>query len=327
MAVDKDLVLETVYKHFQALRAELYALPDIVPNPEPEPEPEPSESNLYPLANWLYTPVPKTNLRLENRIGSVRPSSKDYCPPFYRVTGNESLVKVVNRYSGRINNWPVPKDLVFDTGSDGGAVIISPTKVMEIWQGVWNSTKTQITAGGNVEFDINGNGVTPNPNQRVSASGISVAGGTIILEDFMDDTGKIVLDKEITHALRMSLPGGLINNQFISPAVGAESSGSGGSNGIPMGARYTFQNLNLSEFPNLLHPFVAKVLKAIDTYGVYVIDGSGTPTVSGKYIGTFTLEDGLLEKVYNVTHDTFIYSTIQKQVWDVLARFPLYRAN
>lgn len=292
-----------------------------------------SNPTLFPLSP-LRTPIPSNATYIaETRIGTFRNTFTDYSGSYggcrVPVGTTLPLVRVTVTSSGRVENWQIPTTCRPDTGSDHhlNAANYNTGFLYECWDCTWNSSNTAISAGGAVDYAISGSGITSNPNHRTTAAGFSEAMGQIRLEDML------ACDTALPHGLTIALPRWAISTGFISPAVGGEERGTGGSSAIPMGTRFALpRSLNVDSLPNI-QPFTRTVLRAAQTYGLLVADGNS----SGNYLSrpngadyaataTFRVEPNTLESVCGVDNDS-VLTTVGSEIGNVIATYGLYRVT
>jgi hypothetical protein len=289
-------------------------------------------SGVYSGSNAFHSPVPSdAAYTYDGRLGTFRQGMQEWGTPVYRVQAgvNVPLVTITNTYSGRVEQWPIPTYAVPAVAEDGHLAVINmgSRMVYELFAAVWTSSTT-ISAGGMVAYSLDGDGVTDRANRRVTASGVANTNGMIIAEDFLNSAGQLDASRAINHALSLHIPRWMIDpNGFVAPAVGSESAGTDTSgNGVPMGARFALpRNLNVDSLN--VHPFTREVLRAARDFGLFVTDGTGTPTTgSGQAIGTIEVEPGLLQQLYGVNGNDLI-SVVEDEVAGVVASYGVFRVT
>lgn len=288
-----------------------------------------TSGRLWSATSPFNQPIPAdaTYVR-EDRIGSFKPNEEEWSAPIYRVPQGQThpTVRVVNRYSGRVENWPIPTYATPTTQADHHMVVMYPANnvIYEFWDAAWSGTTT-INAGGMKDYPLNGPGITNNSSQRVIAAGFALTAGMGVREDFTNPDGSLNNTLQIKHALTMSLNSALINTSYVSPAVGGEEAGRGGANGIPMGARYALpRNLNVDALN--VHPLTKTLLRAARDYGIFVNDGNGTPQFNGKHVGAFRFERGLAQQLYGQNTDV-LDDIVRSEIYNVIAANGIYRVN
>lgn len=266
----------------------------------------------------------------ETRIGSLRNNIDAYSTPIYRIRKGLSvpLVKVVNRYSNRTEYWPIPNTAQPNTGTDSAMIIIDYNTYTsyEFWDVQWNSSKTQLTAGGMKDFNLYGTGISDPPNQRVTAGGFAGVAGEVLRDDLTNPTtGKLDQNMRMNRALAIFLNSDILTTGYVPPAVGGESSGSGGSSGIPLGTRFTIpRDVNVDSLS--VHPFAKILLKSIQEYGIYAKDGSSNPPINGKYVATISVEPTIIKELWGVEHDVMV-SIIQQDTEEVISQYGLFKVT
>lgn len=281
---------------------------------------------LFCLTSPFNTPISyDAAYRPEPRIGAIRPGYPEWSMPIYRITSTEQtpLVTIVNEYSGRVEEWPIPLDAQPASADDRhmGVIDFGAGLTYEMWDARWQSNGT-ILAGGMVSFPLDGPGISANPNQRVTAAGFAVSAGMVIREDL---EGQNLDHLVIAHALTITLPRDIIApEEFIAPAVGGEVAGTNRTDGIPMGTRFALpQHVDIDALPGL-HPLSRAVLRAARDYGVYVNDSSTAGLYNGLYVGTFRMEPGLAMDFYQ-QDDLTLLRQIEEETAEVIAEYGIYR--
>lgn len=264
----------------------------------------------------------------ETRIGTFRYGYEEWSMPVTRVAPGENVptISVINRYSGRVEHWPIPRSAQPAPESDAHMGVMHPDSnvIYEMWDATWIDSNT-IRAGGMMSFPLDGSGVSDPPHYRVTAAGFAVSAGMIMREDFTDPaSGALTPVRPIQHALTMSLPFDLVaHDEYIAPAVGGEIMGSAGSNGVPMGAHFALPPTLDVDSLNV-HPLTRELLRAARDYGIYVNDTNGTPTYNGKYVGAIRIEPGLVQDLYGTAHNDLL-TGIQAEIYDVIQSYGIYR--
>ncbi len=264
----------------------------------------------------------------ETRIGTFRQTYEEWSNPIYRIAAGQTypLVQVKNNYSGRIENWPIPTFALPSTADDHHLAVVYPglNIAYEMWDAQWVDA-THINAGGMASFPLNGSGISNPTYYRVNAAGFSTIAGMIVREDFFNaSTGQYDPNLVVDHALAMSLPFAVVApNAYISPAVGGEEAGTGGSSGIPMGALFALpKNLNVDSLN--VHPYTKALLRAARDYGIYVHDTNGSVPYNNNNVGVIAVEPGLFQTMFGTSGDNMI-NQIQSEVYNVVAQYGIYR--
>ncbi len=270
-----------------------------------------------------------TNYVLEEQIQSFRQNQEEWSAPIYRVDENLSPppVDIANDYSDRVETWSIPVDATPATADDHHLIVVVPAENMiyEMWNARWLDS-SNIAAGGMKNFPIDGTGISDPPNQRVTAAGFSVLAGMVIREDFVDpETGLFDVNRPIEHALSMSLHFDIVGTDtFRPPAVGGESQGRAGENGIPMGARFAIGSNMSDEALEDLHPLTRAMAIAARDYGIYVNDTNSAPMYEDGYVGNVRVEVGLMELLFGKTADA-LSNRVQREIGDLINLYGFYR--
>ena len=285
-----------------------------------------SDAILYCETSPFNTPISyDAAYRPEPRIGAIRPGYPEWSMPIYRITSAEPmpLVTIVNEYSGRVEEWPIPLDAQPAPADDRhmGVIDFAAGLTYEMWDARWQSDGT-ILAGGMVSFPLDGPGISANPNQRVTAAGFAVSAGMVIREDL---EGQNLDNLVIAHALTITLPRDIVApEEFIAPAVGGEVAGTNRIDGIPMGTRFALpQHVDIDGLPGL-HPLSRAVLRAMRNYGLYVNDSSTAGLYNGLYVGTFRMEPGLSQEFFQ-RDDFDLLMQVQEETAEIIAEYGIYR--
>lgn len=287
--------------------------------------------SLWATSSPFKTPIPTdATYTPEPRIGTFRHGFEEWSMPVYRLESSADvpLVTVVNRYSGRTEEWPIPTSAIPASASDGHMAVLfaSEGTVYEFWATKWLDDGN-IQAGGMVSFPLDGPGISNPPHYRVTAAGFAVSAGMILREDFIDpDTGALNPNNTIDHALSVSLPFELvIQDGFVPPAVGGEGLGEAGLDGVPIGAQFAVDPaLDVDSLD--IHPLARELLRAARDYGMYVVDTNGAPEFNDLYTGTVRIEPGLVKALYGEDHNT-LTDQIAEDVFAVLEDSGLYRVT
>lgn len=296
----------------------------------PTTPPPSSTSKFFGPTSPFNKPIPNdATYTKENRIGSFRQVYEVWSMPIYRINKGETheLVKVVNKYSNRTVYWPIPKHAKPAAEDDAhlGVIDYNNNVIYEFWDAQWNSSKTQINAGGMKDFPFADNGISNPTNQRVNAAGFSTISGMVIKEDLLNpNTGQLDANMRLKHSLAMALPIDVVyKNGYVPPAVGGEKLGKAGSSGIPMGALFAIpKNVNVDNLN--IHPMSKIILNAVRDYGVYINDGNNSTVKNGKYNGTIRIEPGLSEELFGVTSDSLI-TKVEADITKVITDYGIYR--
>ncbi|MBN2472727.1 MAG: hypothetical protein JXN59_18535 [Anaerolineae bacterium] len=264
----------------------------------------------------------------EERIGTFRHGFDEWSMPIYRIDSSADVppVTVTNRYSGRTESWPIPITAEPASAADAHMAVIIPAEGMlyEFWDAEWTDAGS-IEAGGMMSFPLDGPGISDPPYYRVTAAGFAVTAGMIIREDFLDPiSGELNPDQPITHALSMSLPFALVTQSgYVSPAVGGETQGEAGLEGVPLGAQFALaRDLDVDALD--VHPLTREVLRAARDYGMYVNDTNGSQLYEDQYAGAIRIEPGLVEALYDIDNEDML-ELMAEEVYAVVQEYGLYR--
>ncbi len=266
----------------------------------------------------VYTPEP--------RIGTVRNTLEEWSMPIYRVSqsAERPRIKVVQRDSGRVEYWPIPRFARPAPEADAhmGVMVQSEGVIYEFWAFEWQ-TDSSIRAGGLNAFPLNGTGISDPPQYRVTASGFAVSAGMMVREDVLNSaTGDLDADFSIDHALAIALHSRLCGKTFVPPAVKPELKCSGE---IPMGTLFALPpNADVEDME--IHPLAKAVARALREYGAYVNDGRRGDDYRGKEIAAFRVEPGLLQEMFGQSNNA-LASIIEKDMYEVIERYGIYRVT
>jgi hypothetical protein len=290
------------------------------------------------LSTTLFGPSSPFNQRIpdraiytqETRIGAFRQGYEEWSMPIYRVPPGQTypLVRITNRYSGRTADWPIPTYAVPASGDDHHLAVLYAEKnvIYEMWDARWIDAQ-HIEVGGMNIFPLDGSGISDPPHYRVTASGFARSAGMVIREDFINPaTGQLDPNQIIDHALAMSLPSDLVTKDaYTAPAVGGESEGRGGQNGIPLGTHFALpRNLDVDSLN--VHPYTKALLRAARDYGLYVSDTNGAALYNNKFVGVIALEPGVAQEMFGVSGDALV-EQVQREVFGVIATYGIYQVT
>jgi len=281
--------------------------PEPAPEPTPEPQPEPEASEpptepfrfFSPQSIWNATlpasaPVApesaalatalreEVNRELAARTGPAI-STTSYSVPVYRVPADQPTVSVQlkTRFSvpALVSAWsavPLPDDAQAAAGSDGHLVVWQPSsdRLWEFWRLSHQEGAWQAPWGGAIEHVSTSSGAYgpeawagANGTWGASASGLSIAGGLITLEELEHG--------QIDHALAISLPE-IRAGVYASPATRTDGR-SLDPLSLPEGAHLRLDpNLDLTHLH--LPPLTRMLAEAAQRYGIVVRDVAGSVT-------------------------------------------------
>jgi len=258
----------------------------------------------------------------EPRISSFRPNQAQWSIPLYRLdadTPRPAPVTIINDYSGREEQWPIPTDAQPAAAEDRhlGIIDYATGRTYELWDARWQPDGT-LQAGGMVSFPLDGPGISPNPDQRVTASGFAVTAGMLTLEDLRAGLPP-------SHALSMSLNFDLIDPQgMIYPAVGVEAQGLADEDGLPMGVRLALPPDLPADALEDLHPLTRLMAAAARDYGIYVNDTNGAPKYKDGYVGNVRVEPGAIEAIYDEDSEDLLWQ-VQAEMNTVIEAHGIFR--
>ena len=183
-------------------------------------------------------------------------------------------------YERLVKGFRIPENLLPASGTDGHAFIHDTIEGvgLECYRLVKKDGKYYIDWGAVLDDLPNHNGVIPvvtnasggRERQGARASGLAAWGGVITKEEMASGV--------IPHAIACSLP--YPSNKFVSPATYSDGWAAKESwmpawmwtPGIPEGTKFRFKaGMNI---PSTACPFIRAVAKAIQDYGLYVVDRS-----------------------------------------------------
>ncbi len=266
----------------------------------------------------------------ETRLGALKHSVEVWSSPIYRVASNENvpLVKITNKFSGRVENWPIPTYALPAAEADAHLTVIhyATGYVYDMWEAKWVNATT-MTAGGMAKFPISGTGISNPINHRVTAAGFAVSAGMITKEDFLNPaTGTLDANQTIDHALNISLPFAVVaKGEYVAPAVGGETNGQANSSGIKMGDRFALpRTLNVDTLN--VHPLTREYLRAARDYGMFVNDTNGTPFYNGKAVGNVRVEPGLANALYGVSSDALL-DRVMSETFTVIQQYGIFKVT
>ena len=268
-----------------------------VPAPPPGAPPAPFVSRPFSPSSPLYRSVTGQQVAADSAslvsafgaqvtryYGSVGINTTPYGVPIYRVGAAAATVAVSGRnsscpgapwapFTSQVSAVPIPADAVAAAGSDGDLVVWQPASdtVWELWRaqrsptGAWSAC-----SGGRITHASSSKGVFPNPF-GVTASGLSLLGGTITLADLASGS--------IDHALEVALPDTAATGP-VAPADRSDGSTTGPL-AIPEGTHF---RLNAGVDVDTLHlsPAGHMIAVALQRYGMIVSDTAGAVMLSAQ---------------------------------------------
>ncbi|MGD0810377.1 MAG: hypothetical protein ABSA91_11815 [Acidimicrobiales bacterium] len=196
---------------------------------------------------------------------------------------------------------PIPPNAVLSTSSDSPLVIYQPSSMTEweLWQ-VKRQSDTAYTACWGGEMDIaTSDGIFPG-GYGLSASSISYLATTITEAD--------VESGSINHAIALTIPN---CNSFVYPAPGGDCPSIPGQPGEGQWFRFP---ANLA-MPSGLTPFGQMVFRAVQTYGMVVLDQGGAVVLEAEQQADWAAEG-------NSGTDPITASWDGEQGYQVIANLP-----
>lgn len=302
------------------LAATLAAMPLLLAAPAsagPCQAPADAFANPFNKASALHRPIGSgavyasdshaTTLALKRAPFSNINSNNGWGINVYKGTSSDPYLKVTN---GGPYNYGLPVSLRVPAGAHNqsttdAAIVIHDTTTNithEFYYWRWNNGKP--TASIHYQWDIRGAGHTGPGGARTGTSASGVAGMFGLLRGHeVNATGY-----KIQHALQMALDaqgkcGMMLKKQAVWPASSTDgfcSSGKNCTGAIPYGAllalppSVSVDSLGLSE-PG------KRLAKALQDYGVYVVDNSQCPTLRGDQFISASVKQALtndMRKVY-----------------------------
>lgn len=254
-----------------------------VVTPPPVITPPPVTPNLPFATNgtpiW-YTPIPTSPSLAPSSAayvkefaatpfpyGAITENDESWTPAVYETTGTDALVTVTDSNSSQQRVWqiPIPKGALPEAESDHELIVHNSTTgdVWEVWEFVWTGTTTATAASVAHSNTLTGNGTY----QRIqgaggtcAASGLSYYAGLIRPSEILSG---------IPHVILMGAP--YSSGSFVSPALYADGNTKGG---IPEGSRF-FLPSTVAKPANLTQ-YASSIFTALQTYGAYLTDTSGS---------------------------------------------------
>lgn len=249
--------------------------------------PLPADAPVDPESSALATALrEEVSRELEGRTGPAI-STTSYSVPVYRVPADQPTVPVrlTTKFSvpALVSAWsavPLPDAAQAAAGSDGHLVVWQPSsdRLWEFWRLSRSEGAWQAPWGGALQHVSTSSGTYgpeawpgANGTWGAAASGLSIAGGLITLEEL--ERG------EIDHALAISLPQ-IRSGVYASPATRTDGR-SLDPLSLPEGAHLRIDpNLDLSK---MRLPRLTRMLaEAAQRYGIVVRDIAGSVTFYGE---------------------------------------------
>ncbi|HST54677.1 MAG TPA: hypothetical protein VLJ42_02130 [Solirubrobacteraceae bacterium] len=225
------------------------------------------------------------NHQVRDHYGHVVINTTQWSSPVYVVAANAPTVAffgqssicarpegVFSGFQSQIQAIPVPPDAIPAAGTDHDLIIWQPSTghEWELWRTQNDSERWSACWGGQIADARTSSGIMAAPF-GVSASGLSILGGQIHLEDLQHAT--------IDHALEVSLPD-TASSGFVWPANRTDGT-SNDADSIPEGTRLRLKPaLNLGALH--LNPVALAVATAVQRYGMIVSDTAGAVALQAQ---------------------------------------------
>jgi hypothetical protein len=196
--------------------------------------------------------------------------------PYVVVHGNQPTVPVSFQYASESDPgpYPVPPNASIEggPGSSGDRHVLAldadDWKLYEMWDATPVGGGTSWTAGSGAIFDLTSDALRPAGWTSADAAGLPILPGLVRYDE-------VVTHGAIPHALRFTCP--VTRKGYIAPAR-HEASSDTSSALPPMGMRVRLKaSVSLSSFP----PHVQVILRALQTYGMFVADNGSAFYLSG----------------------------------------------
>lgn len=203
--------------------------------------------------------------------------------PIFTVPANQPLVSVSVRpgcwsFLGANNEVPIPAGAYTGGGTDLDMIISQPStgRDWELWRASQDSSGNWSACWGGSLLSSTSSGVFPG-NLGLSATGLSYLATTITEAD--------VASGQINHAIAMQI----VNcNGFVAPAVRGDCGSNPGT--PPEGTQ--FRLAANTPMPAGLTPFAQMVFRAIQNYGLVVIDHAGAVMIQAETSADWAFQGG-----------------------------------
>jgi hypothetical protein len=223
--------------------------------------------------------------QVHDHYGHVVINTTQWSAPVYVVAANAPTTAFVgdssicprpggvfSGFQAQIQAIPVPSDAIPAAGSDSDLIVWQPSSghLWELWRARHDGGQWSACWGGEIADAYSSDGILPAPF-GVSASGLSILGGQIHLEDLRRGA--------IDHALEVSLPD-TASSGPVWPA-NRDDGTSNAADAIPEGTR---MRLNPALDLGALHlnPAATAVAAAIQRYGMIVSDTAGAVALQAQ---------------------------------------------
>jgi hypothetical protein len=231
------------------------------------------------------TPVDPNSTALIARCGATSPLHPDFgtvyagAPngiPYVIVHGTQPVVPMTFGYAGESDAgpYPVPPFAPIEGGPSGTGdrhvlvVDIDHWKLYEMFDATTTNGGASWSGGSGAIFDLGSDALRPAGWTSADAAGLPILPGLVRYDE-------VVLHGAIDHALRFTCP--TTRHGYVAPARHYASSDTS-SNAPPMGMRVRLKaSVDISRFP----AHVQVILRALQTYGMFVADNGSAFFVSG----------------------------------------------
>jgi len=254
-----------------------------------------SGRNLFPFDNWWNQDISRAPLDGQSNafidyIGRTRTLHPDFGPPPYgipyiSVGGGQTRMPITfvdygsesdAGFRGE-NGYPIPSEArtqsnYIEGGVPGGGtngdrhlIVVDRDRwvLFELFAARWNNGRWE--AGSGAVFDLNNNARRPEGWTSADAAGLAILPGLVRYEEAASG-------REIHHAFRVTVRS---TNGYVWPASHRAGSSSGA---LPMGARLRLKaSKTISGYP----PYIQRIFRAMQTYGLIVADNGSDMYISG----------------------------------------------
>jgi len=235
--------------------------------------------------NILLAPVDPNSAALIASIGNDTGLHADFgtvwngAPngiPYVVVAQDQARVPVSFTYAQESDPgpYPIPRDAPIEGGSNGSGdrhvLVLDKDRLMlyELFAAYPQNNGAGWRAGSGAVFDLRSNRMRPAGWTSADAAGLPIFPGLVRYEE-------VVEQKEIRHALRFTCP--VTRRAYVAPARHFASTRRE-TNLPPMGMRVRLKsNYDISSFA----PEVQVILRALQSYGMFVADNGSAWYISG----------------------------------------------
>ena len=260
---------------------------------------------LFPSDNWWNQDVSRAPLDTQSNayidfIGRTRTLHPDFGPPPYGIPyvgvgGAQTRVPVTFVDYGSEsdsgvrgeNGYPIPTEArtqpnYIEGSMPGGGssgdrhfVVVDRDRwvLFELFATRWNNGRWE--AGSGAVFDLSSNARRPEGWTSADAAGLAILPGLARYEEAASG-------RDIRHAFRVTVRS---TNGFVWPASHRAGSTSGA---LPMGARLRLKaSKNVSGYP----PYLQRIFRAMQTYGLIVADNGSDMYITGAMDGRWNNDE------------------------------------